>query len=114
MQNVAWGKSIIGNNRILEPSWPQDAARSQKGSENLVRWTPWALQLGGQNSTKIVKKTIQNLIIFQRIFRIGFFRNLMPTWCQVSSQNLPKMTPSSLPKGVQQANRQNKQNMHGA
>ena len=108
------GGSKIGKNRILEPSWPQVGAGRQKGSENLIRWTPWALQLGGQNSTIIVKKTIQNLIILQRIFWIDFLRNLMPTWCQVGSQNLPKMTPSSFPTGVQQANRQNKQNMHGA
>ena len=34
-------------------------SKSQQVAKNLVRWTPWDPQLGGQNEPKIDKKSIQ-------------------------------------------------------
>ena len=87
----------------MEPSWHRECAQQQKSREKPVRWTPWALQVGGSNSTEIVKKRIRNLMFFRSICGSGFFGNLVATWAPLGAQNLPKMRPSRFPRGVQQA-----------
>ena len=101
-----------------EPSWshlgPTEASSTEKVANRLIFDPPWAPQIGGQNPTKIVKNTIPNLMFFDNTFWNGFSSNLRPTWHQLGPQNLPKLQPSLFPRGVGQANRQNKQNVHGA
>ena len=114
-QRKSWpGGWKSSKTRVLEASWPQEGAQTQKSAKTLVRWTPWAFQVGSQNPTKIVKKRIQSLSFFKTFFGSVFLNNLMATWCQLGSQNLPKIKPSRFPRDVQQASRQNKQNVHGA
>ena len=83
---------------LWRPSWPQDGSKSQHRLQNLVRWTPLDVEVGGQNPPKIGPKLIQNVIIFVLIFWIDFWSDLVPTWCQLGSQNPPKMEPSWLQK----------------
>ena len=83
---------------LWRPSWPQDGSKSQHRLQNLVRWTPLDVEVGGQNPPKIGPKLIQNVRIFQLIFWIDFWSDLVPTWCQLGSQNPPKMEPSWLQK----------------
>ena len=114
MQNLSWGGQELTKIR----SWSHLGLKRTPGVKKVAKTQfldPPRSHLGGQNSRKIVKNTIQNLIIFNAFFESFFFsRNFVPTWWQLGSQNLPKMRPSRFPRGVQQANRQNKQNMHGA
>ena len=83
---------------LWRPSWPQDGSKSQHRLQNLVRWTPLDVEVGGQNPPKIGPKLIQNVLIFLLIFWIDFWSDLVPTWCQLGSQNPPKMEPSWLQK----------------
>ena len=99
---------------LWRPSWPQDGSKSQHRLQNLVRWTPLDVEVGGQNPPKIGPKLIQNVLIFLLIFWIDFWSDLVPTWSQLGSQNPLKMQPRWLPKAIQQANSQNVQNVHGA
>ena len=83
---------------LWRPSWPQDGSKSQHRLQNLVRWTPLDVEVGGQNPPKIGPKLIQNVIIFCTYFLDRFLErfsaNLVPTWLQ----NPPKMEPSWLQK----------------
>ena len=83
---------------LWRPSWPQDGSKSQHRLQNLVRWTPLDVEVGGQNPPKIGPKLIQNVMIFLLIFWIDFWSDLVPTWFQLGSQNPPKMEPSWLQK----------------
>ena len=49
---------------LWRPSWPQDGSKSQHRLQNLVRWTPLDVEVGGQNPPKIDPKGIENGIIF--------------------------------------------------
>ena len=49
---------------LWRPSWPQDGSKSQHRLQNLVRWTPLDVEVGGQNPPKIGPKLIQNVIFF--------------------------------------------------
>ena len=44
------GGSPEAPGRVPEASGPQEGAEHQRSRETPVRWTPWALQVGGQNS----------------------------------------------------------------
>ena len=88
---------------LWRPSWPQDGSKSQHRLQNLVRWTPLDVEVGGPNPPKIGPKLIQNVIIFLLIFWTDFWSDLVPTWTQLDSQNPSKMEPSWVPKAIQEA-----------
>ena len=46
------------------PSSPKDGSKSQHRLQNLVRWTPLDVEVGGQNPPKIGPKLIQNVLLF--------------------------------------------------
>ena len=83
---------------LWRPSWPQDGSRGQHRLQNLVRWTPLDVEVGGPNPPKIDPKRIEKGIIFLISFWIDFWSDLLPTWHQLGSQNPPKMEPSRLQK----------------
>ena len=53
---------------LWRPSWPQDGSKSQHRLQNLVRWTPLDVEVGGQNPPKIGLEAMSNGIIFWMIF----------------------------------------------
>ena len=102
-------------NRSLELSWrvlegsgghlgPKRHQDTNKRSEKWELWPPpesFGPQVGGQNPPKSLPRAIQKVIIFVITFWIDFWSDLVPTWLQLGSQNLPKMEPSwdqNLPK----------------
>ena len=49
---------------LWRPSWPQDGSKSQHRLQNLVRWTPLDVEVGGQNPPKIGVEAMSDVIIF--------------------------------------------------
>ena len=54
-------------------------------------------QNGGPNPSKLLPRAIQKVIIFMIDLKIDFWRDLVPTWLYLNTQNLPKMRSSWLP-----------------
>ena len=66
----------IDKKSSLDGAWgpfgPQFGSGSQRDPETLIRWTPWAPQVEGQNGPKIVKKSVLNSTSFSITFLIDF------------------------------------------
>ena len=50
-----WTKSQVPLGELWRPSWPQDGSKSQHRLQNLVRWSPLDVEVGGQNPPKSVR-----------------------------------------------------------
>ena len=62
----------MGPGGHLGPGSQLDPTGSQLDPKHLIRWTPGAPQVGGQNGPKIVKKSIPISTIFSITFLIDF------------------------------------------
>ena len=94
----------IDQKSSLDGAWgpfgPQGGSGSRLDPETLIRWTPWAPQVGSQNCPKIVKKSIPNSTCFSITFLIDFGTLLGPIWSVFGSQNGAKIGPESVPRAI--------------
>ena len=79
---------------------PQGGSGSRLDPETLIRWTPWAPQVGSQNYPKIAKKSISNSTCFSITFLIDFGTLLGPIWSDFGFQNGAKIGPESVPRAI--------------
>ena len=98
-------KSIkIDQKSSLDGAWgpfgPQGGSGSRLDPETLIRWTPWAPQVGSQNCPKIIQKSIPNSTSFSITFLIDFGTLLGPIWSVFGFQNGAKIGPESVPRAI--------------
>ena len=95
---------------LWRPSWPQDGSKSQHRLQNLVRWTPLDVEVGGQNPqnrSEADPKCDDFFTYFLDRFLERFGANLVPTWLPKPSQNGAKLAS----KAIQKASKQNHKNL---
>ena len=85
---------------VLEPSWPQEGAKSRKSSEKLIRWTPWSPPLGVQNWATWAKKSIKNPFKNLLIFWLLFWSIWDWFWKDFGSQNPSKIGEKSIKNAI--------------